>query len=35
MERFNSIVLFERDGDTIKRAIFVIGQNQISAKRVD
>lgn len=35
MERFNSIVLFERDGDTIKRAIFVIGQNQISAKRIN
>lgn len=35
MERFGAIVLFEREGDKIKRAIFLIGQNQLSAPRVD
>ncbi len=35
MERFQSVVLFERDGAKIKRAIFLIGENQISAARVD
>jgi CubicO group peptidase (beta-lactamase class C family) len=35
IERLQSIVVFEADGDKIKRAIFLVGDKQLSAPRVD
>jgi D-alanyl-D-alanine-carboxypeptidase/D-alanyl-D-alanine-endopeptidase len=35
IERLQSIVVFEREGDAIRRAIFIVGDKQLSAPRVD
>jgi D-alanyl-D-alanine-carboxypeptidase/D-alanyl-D-alanine-endopeptidase len=34
IERLQSIVLFEREGDKVKRAIFLVGDKQLSAPRI-
>ncbi len=34
IERLQSVVVFERDGDAIKRAVFIVGDKQMSAPRV-
>ena len=35
IERLQAIAIFEREGDKVKRAIFVVGNKQLSAPRVD
>lgn len=35
IERLQSIVVFEREGDNVKRAIFVVGDKQMSAPRIE
>jgi serine-type D-Ala-D-Ala carboxypeptidase/endopeptidase len=35
IERLQSVVVFEREGDAIRRAIFIVGDKQLSAPRID
>lgn len=35
IERLKSVVLFEREGDKVKRAVFLVGDKQLSAPRLD
>ena len=35
IDRLQSVVVFERDGDKVKRAVFVVGDKQLSAPRID
>jgi len=35
LERYGAVVVFERDGDKARRAIFVLGDKQLSAPRVE
>jgi len=35
IERLQAVVVFEKDGDKVKRAVFVVGDKQMSAPRVE
>jgi hypothetical protein len=35
IERLQAVAVFEREGDKIKRAIFIVGAKQLTAPRVD